>query len=143
MTKPAAAIIIAALLIAAIPAQALAAVRIERVQYDSPGADYGSNPSLNAEWVRIRNTGPTARTLTGWTVRDNSGHVYRFGTLRLPKGEAVTLHTGRGSNTGHHRYWGSGSYVWNNTGDKATLKTSGGNFADSCRWSGGATATAC
>jgi hypothetical protein len=35
-----------------------AAVKIDRVQYDSPGSDTGSNTSLNAEYVVIKNTGP-------------------------------------------------------------------------------------
>ena len=63
-----------------------AAIKITKVYYDSPGSDYGSNSSLNAEWVRIKNTGSSARQLQGWTVRDTSSHVYRFGALRLGAG---------------------------------------------------------
>lgn len=93
-SKLAAAAIIAALFVTAVPAQAFAAVRIVKVQYDSPGTDSGSNKSLNAEWVKIRNSGSKAKQLKGWTLRDTSGHVYRFGSYRLGAGKAVTIHTG-------------------------------------------------
>ncbi len=46
----------------------------------------------------------------------------------------LTLHTGSGGNTAWHRYWGSGGYVWNNTGDTAILKNSSGTRIDSCSW---------
>lgn len=44
-----AAVSLIAVLFAALPAPAMAAVRITRAQYDSPGSDTGSNSSLNAE----------------------------------------------------------------------------------------------
>jgi hypothetical protein len=46
------------------PAQALGAVKIHKIYFDSPGADNGSNTSLNAEYIVIRNTG-TARVGIG------------------------------------------------------------------------------
>lgn len=143
MKKFATAAILAALFVTAVPAQALAAVRIVKVQYDSPGTDSGSNNSLNAEWVKIRNGGSKAKQLKGWTLRDTSGHVYRFGSYRLGAGKAVTIHTGRGSNSGAHRYWNASGYVWNNSGDKAKLKNAGGTTVDTCSWTGGSTAIAC
>src|SRR5512144_2428373 len=94
-------------------------VRITYVQYDSPGSDTGSNASLNAEWVRIKNFSNTRKSLAGWTLRDPAGHVYRFGTYRLRAGRSVRIHTGSGTNTRTDRYWHSNWYVWNNTGDKA------------------------
>jgi hypothetical protein len=60
---------------------ASAAIRITKVQYDSPGSDYGSNSSLNAEWVKIKNTGGKRKNLDGWTLRDKAGHVYHFTAL--------------------------------------------------------------
>jgi hypothetical protein len=63
-----------------------AKIRISKIYFDSPGADTVSNSSLNAEWIRLKNTGSRGRPLTGWTVRDTSGHVYRFGTYRLAAG---------------------------------------------------------
>jgi hypothetical protein len=124
-------------------AAAGAAVRIDRIQYDSPGADDGSNASLNAEWIRLENAGSKSVKLGGWTIRDAAGSVYRFGRFTLFAHNLVTIHTGHGSNTRHHRYWGSGNYIWNNDGDTATLKRVNGTVADRCHYSGGDTAVNC
>jgi hypothetical protein len=115
---------------------ASAAVRITKVQYDSPGTDYGSNSSLNAEWVKIKNTGSKAKTLDGWTLRDKAGHVYHFGDFKLKAGRKVTIHTGSGSDTKKHLYQDSGAYIWNNDGDTAKLKK-GNKVVDKCKWAGG------
>lgn len=91
----------------------------------------------------LKNTGNRAKSLTVWTLRDTAGHVYRFGTFKLRAGRTVTVHTGSGGNTGGHRYWDSDWYVWNNDGDRATLKNGSGSVIDRCSWSGGSTATSC
>jgi hypothetical protein len=119
-----------------LPANALAAVRITKVQYDSPGSDTGSKSSLNAEWVKIKNKGSKGVSLSGWTLRDTAGHVYSFGSFKLKAGRTVTVHTGKGSNGSKHRYWGSGAYIWNNDGDTAKLKK-GTKLKDKCKWAGG------
>ena len=98
------------------------AVRIVKVQYDSPGADTRSTASLNAEWVALRNMTGARVNLSGWTLRDAQNHVYTFGNLTVAARATVYVHTGRGTNTAAHRYWGSGNYVWNNTGDRAILR---------------------
>jgi hypothetical protein len=113
-----------------------AAIKITKIYFDSPGADTGSNTSLNAEWIRLKNTGSRGRYLTGWTIRDTSGHVYRFGTYRLRAGYTVTVHTGRGTNTRRNRYWRSDGYIWNNDGDTAKLKNRVGTLIDRCHYSG-------
>jgi len=116
--------------------QALAAstVRISSVQFDSPGSDNRSNSSLNAEWVRIHNYGTQRRTLTGWTLRDTSRHVYRFPSFSLAAGASVRVHTGRGTNSATNLYWGSRAYIWNNTGDKATLENTAGTTMSTRSW---------
>ena len=116
------------------PASAAGAIQFGRAQYDSPGSDTRTNTSLNAEYIVIKNLGTTNRSLRGWTVRDASNHVYTFGTYTLAAGRSVTLHTGKGTNTAAHRYWGSGSYIWNNPADKALLRTPTGTAADACSW---------
>jgi hypothetical protein len=131
--------IIASLVMAVVlvlPANALAAVRITKVQYDSPGSDTGSKSSLNAEWVKIKNKGSKAVSLSGWTLRDTAGHVYDFGSFTLKADTTVTVHTGQGSNGSKHRYWGSGAYIWNNDGDTAKLKK-GNKLIDKCKWGAG------
>jgi hypothetical protein len=42
-----------------------------------------SNIKLNAEYVTIKNTGATTRTLVGWTVRDAAHHIYTFFSFKL------------------------------------------------------------
>jgi hypothetical protein len=118
----------------AVQADAASPVRISAVQYDSPGSDTGSNSSLNAEWVRITNYSTSRKTLTGWTLRDLSNHVYRFGTFSLGAGKSVRIHTGSGTNSATDRYWRSSGYVWNNTGDKAILKNSVGTTVSTRSW---------
>jgi hypothetical protein len=108
-------------------------VRITKVVYDSPGSDDRSNASLNGEYVRITNTSTQTKVLTGWTLRDAT-HVYKFGTLSLGPRKSVVVRTGKGTNSATTRYWGSRAYVWNNTGDKATLKNAAGTTVSTCTW---------
>jgi hypothetical protein len=70
---------------------AAGAIKIDRIYFDSPGSDTGSNSSLNAEWIRLKNIGDKGRSLQGWKVRDRAGHVYRFGPYRLGAGNTVTI----------------------------------------------------
>jgi lamin tail-like protein len=127
----------------ALAPSAPAAIRIAKIYFDSPGADTGSNSSLNAEWIRLRNTGSTNRSLTGWRIRDASGHVYKFGTFTLRAGRAVTVHTGNGSNTAFNRYWRSDGYIWNNNGDTARLRNASGTVVDRCSYSGAGSSVTC
>ena len=80
-----------------VPADSAAAakpVRFSYVHHDSPGADTGSNRSLNAEWIRVKNDGNRAEEMKGWTIRHPEGRVYRFRRLRLGPGKSATLYTG-------------------------------------------------
>jgi len=119
------------------PAQAAGPIHFSGAQYNSPGSDTGSNSSLNAEWVRITNSASTARVMTGWKIRDVTGHTYTFPTFTLGAGKSVKLHTGKGTNTRTDLYWRATSYVWNNTGDRATLKNKSGVVVDTCSWGNG------
>jgi lamin tail-like protein len=119
------------------------AIRIVKIYFDSPGSDTGSNSSLNAEWIRLKNTGSAGKQLQGWRIRDAAGHVYVFGAFKLKAGWTVTVHTGRGSNTARHRYWRSDNYIWNNDGDTAKLKNKAGTVVDKCSYSGAGSSVAC
>jgi hypothetical protein len=56
-------------LLIATPAQAApATVYIYKVYYNSPGSDTGSNTSLNAEYVVIRNGDNVSHSVSGWTL---------------------------------------------------------------------------
>ncbi|GAA2710252.1 lamin tail domain-containing protein [Actinoplanes palleronii] len=123
-----------ALMIAAAPAPAAPTVRFHSTQYDSPGKDTRANDSLNAEWIALVNPGDQAVSLKGWQIADAS-RTYTFGTVTIAgKGGKVVLHTGRGTDTATQLYWNSGNYVWNNTGDVATLRTRAGVVQDTCEW---------
>ena len=111
------------------------ALRFFGTQYDSPGTDTRSAASLQAEWISLVNTGPRAVTLTGYTIRDASNHVYKFGAVKIAaKGGRVWLRTGKGRATATTVYWGSGNYIWNNTGDTAYLRNAAGKTLDTCVW---------
>lgn len=138
-----AAALVASMALAA-PADAAGGIRITGVYYDSPGKDTGSNTSLNAEWVRLKNTSGHSVTLTGWRLHDRGViHKYVFPSYRLAAGDTVRIHTGRGSNTKHNLYWGLRWYVWNNTGDKAYLNNSHATRIDTCSWGDGSGYKSC
>lgn len=129
--------------LAAPAASAASAVRISYVYYNSPGSDTGSNTSLNAEYVRIKNFSSTNRSLTGWTLRDKTGYTYRFPTFTLKAGATVTVRTGKGTASSTTRYYNRTWYVWNNSGDTAYLRNASGTTVDTCSWSGGGSTITC
>lgn len=138
-----------ATIVVALPASALAAIRITKIAFDPAGTDSGSNASLNSEWILLKNTGSSAKQLDGWKLLDRGpDHRYRFGAISVAGGDLVKLHSGTGSHrvtTGcggdclvHHYYWGLDNYVWNNDGDRATLKNAGNDVVDRCAYSSSA-----
>lgn len=110
-------------------------LHFSRVYVNSPGPDTGTSTSVNAEYAVVSNSSySTAYRLTGWTIRDRSGHRFTFPTFTLRPRTSVTVHTGRGRNTAYSLYWGSSYYIWNNSGDTAYLRTPAGTLKDSCAW---------
>jgi hypothetical protein len=132
----AAALALGAALAVGSPAEAATpTLRFHGAQYDSPGTDNRSAASLDNEWISLINSGSKAVNLKSYTIRDAQNHVYTFGNVTIAaKGGRLWLHTGKGTNTTKNRYWGSGNYVWNNTGDTAYLRNAGGKAVDSCTW---------
>ncbi len=115
-------------------AQAAGSVHLYKIYYNSPGSDRGGNTSLNAEYVQIRNSTARSVSLRGWTLSDASHHTYTFSSYTLGAGRTVTVHTGKGADTAANRYQDRSWYVWNNTSDKATLRTSTGATVDTCSY---------
>jgi Lamin Tail Domain len=115
-------------------ASAASCVGIHRISYNSPGTDTGSNTSLNAEWIQLRNRCSTSRSLTNAKVKDAAGHTYTFGSYALGGGKYVKVRTGKGSNTATSRYQGRSWYVWNNDKDTAHLYNASGTRLDSCSY---------
>jgi endonuclease YncB( thermonuclease family) len=89
-------------------------IGIGTINGDAAGDD-GDN--LDDEYVVFENTGAAAVEMTDWQVSDEAGKTYTFPTFTLDAGSSVTLHTGSGTDTSTDLYWGSGSPVWNNSGD--------------------------
>ena len=110
------------------------AIRVSRIDYNSPGPDTASNTSLDAEWIRLTNTGRIVRQLRGWWITDAEGHVYRFGRLALQPGASVRIHSGHGRDTASDRYWDRRGYSWANSRDLARLYSPNGVLADQCRY---------
>ncbi|GAA4116861.1 hypothetical protein GCM10022415_14140 [Knoellia locipacati] len=92
---------------------------------------------LNGEYIVVTNTTSRAIVMTGYKVYDaGRKHTYAF-----PRGYAiagrksVVLRTGSGRNTATDVYWGkTNTYVWNNTGDTATLVSSTGAKVHACTY---------
>lgn len=139
-TVACAAVVAAAASVALMPAQAQAAgsIHLYKIYYDSPGSDTRSNSSLNGEYVQVKNSHSYSVQLKGYTVRDATGYTYTFPSYRISAGKTVKIHTGRGTQSPGNVYWGRGSYVWNNTSDKATLRNSSGTWLDSCSYNSSA-----
>ena len=110
-------------------------VVISEIFYNSPGPDHGSNVSLNAEWVKLRNRTGHAVSLFRWTLRDTAHHVYHFGNYSLRAHGTVRIHTGSGRDTQRNLFQNRGWYVWNNDGDTAILRGPAGNNRDRCTYS--------
>jgi LysM repeat protein len=81
---------------------------------------------LADEAVVIANQGGPV-DLTGWTLRDEAGHLYQFPALTLFEGGVVSLHTGAGSDTVTDLYWKLAEPVWA-SGKQALLSDAGGNL---------------
>ena len=127
---------------AALPAAA--AVRFVRINFNPPGADTHSKDSLRQEYVLITNNGNKVKQLKGWKLRDSDGDaVYRFPDFKLRPGRDVRVRTGPGQDDGNDLYMDKLTYVWDNTGDKATLKRPGGTVADTCSYSGNVSPAPC
>ena len=125
-------------------ASASAAIKIKEIEFNPPGPDTGTNAHINEEYIMFTNTGNTTVMLNRWTVRDADGNVFRFGSDdRIPAHTDLMIHTGRGSEALLHKYWGLRRYLWDNAGDRATLRRADGTVADRCRYSGGGSTAMC
>lgn len=136
---------VAVLGIAAPAAAATPAVSFTKIQFNSPGTDTRTNTSLNAEWVRITNNTTKPIALKNWTLRDKQNHVLKLPTYTIKAKAVAWIHTGKGTNNkpAASLYWQSGNYIWNNTGDTATLKNTAGKTIDTCTWKSGTAPTSC
>ncbi|GAA0596131.1 lamin tail domain-containing protein [Kribbella sandramycini] len=105
------------------------------IQYDPAGTDTRTNAHINQEYISIRNNTTRPLSLKGYRIRDAASHVYFFPpTFVLKARSTVLVHTGKGRNSANHLYWGSGNYIWNNTGDTARLQNAANTVIDFCTY---------
>jgi LysM repeat protein len=81
---------------------------------------------LDQEVLVIVNQGGPV-DLLGWSLRDETGHLYVFPSLILFQDGAVSVHTGPGTDTVTDLYWGQGTAVWS-AGKSVLLSDDGGNL---------------
>ncbi|MEU4205676.1 lamin tail domain-containing protein [Streptomyces sp. NPDC045470] len=118
-----------------LPATHRSPVVIGAVQADSPGRDDGSNRSLNAEWVTVKNTGHRPVNLKGWTLTSERTHkTYRFNHLRLGGRQEVRVRTGHGRDTWRDVFQNRRNYAWDNRRDTATLRNDHHRIVDTKHW---------
>ena len=72
--------------------------------------------------------------MTGWTVKDESTHIYEFQELVLSPGQSVSLRSGEGTDSLINVYWHDDSSVWNNDGDVCFLRDGNGLLVDGRRY---------
>jgi hypothetical protein len=94
------------------------------VRFDAPGDD---RVNLNGEWIQLTNAERSSADMTGWQLFDEDGRVYVFPRFSLAPDASAKVFTGKGSDSAAELYIGRGSPVWNNDGDTAILKDTGGN----------------
>lgn len=110
-------------------------MQITFIAYDSPGADNGSNYSVNQEYVTISNTSGDRISVAGWHLYDRDGHAYTLPSISLAGHSKIRIHTGTDSNSDVDKYWGLAYYVWNNSGDRARLRDNKNGLVSQCSWS--------
>jgi micrococcal nuclease len=107
-------------------------LKITSLHADAPGDD---RYNLNGEYVRICNISPGAVVLRGFSLVDNEGYHYIFPAGVLRPGYTLLLLTGAGDDvlTGDQLFFyrNSAYPIWNNKGDKATLRDPQGAVVDS------------
>jgi len=102
-------------------------LRIAYVVSNPPGDD---TLDLNQEYVVFDVL--ASGSLIGYAVEDETGHRFDFPDRVFKKGEEVTLHSGKGSNTQIDLYWGaSGAAIWNNGGDTVKVLDLEGHIVES------------
>jgi len=104
-------------------------IQITHIEFNPDGDD------VQGEYVQIENQGGEGQTMTNWTLRDEANHVFTFPSFSLGAGKTVWVWTKSGSNTPTDLYWGSGTAIWNNTGDTAYLEDNQGNLIDTYAYS--------
>jgi len=94
--------------------------------FDASGDDA---VNLNDEYFTLQNTGDEEIDLSGWSVENDYGGVFRFPSgVTLAPGAMITIYSGRGTNTATRLYWHASEPMWDNTTDLAFLRDVSGKI---------------
>jgi competence protein ComEC len=90
----------------------------------------GSSSQEPDEYVEIENVDTVTIQMASWTLSDAANHVFDFPAFLIQPGQTCRVYTDE-----NHPEWcgfnyGSGSAIWNNSGDTATLKDANGTLVD-------------
>jgi hypothetical protein len=100
-------------------------VNITTIFYDGAGSQ---EPD---EYVETKNDDTKPIQLQNWTLSDAANHVFTFPSFVFQPGQVCRVYT----NEVHPEWcgfsYGSGSAIWNNSGDTATLRDGNGTVVDS------------
>lgn len=104
-------------------------ITIDTIHYDGTG---DKEPD---EYVVITNRSASPIQLQGWSLYDLADHVYFFPTYIIQPEASCRVYT----NEDHPEYCGfnfreSGSAIWNNSGDTATLEDGAGTIIDTYQY---------
>ncbi|MFZ0547676.1 MAG: lamin tail domain-containing protein, partial [Candidatus Promineifilaceae bacterium] len=115
---------------------------------NAPGVQLTSilyNPDNGAagEYAELKNMGSTPVNLMNWTLSNDVANVFTFPSYILQPNETVKVWTKAGTNESGNLYWNSGSGIWDNDGDNATLDNNSGQMVDTCHISGGGQIAIC
>lgn len=122
--------------------QAVGQVQIVRVDYNVKGADTAANAYL--ESVQVKNLSGAPVLMTGWTLEDLTGHVYRFPNgYTLNAGQTVSVRTGKTpsanpaswwNNSTFNLYWNRTQHMYGNSADSVTLINAADVRQDRVAW---------
>lgn len=110
---------------ATLPSSSTGNVIITKIFYD--GVLGRQEPD---EYVEIRNDDTKSIQFQNWTLRDSANHVYTFPNFIMQPDQVCRVYTNQ-----NHPEWcgfsyGSGSAIWNNSGDCAYLRNNQGQEID-------------
>jgi micrococcal nuclease len=93
------------------------------------------NKNLNGEYLRIACIADRPTSLRGYGLTNSKGERYDFPAVKIPPGQTLMVHSGRGSDQTSPRqqiafYWNRSFGAWSNRGDTATLLDPRGRQVD-------------
>ena len=98
--------------------------------YPAKSVEHESTAHEPDEYVEIENDDSFPIQLQNWTLRDEANHIFTFPSFVIQPNQTCRVYT----NEDHPEWcgfnYGSGSAIWNNTGDTAFLRDANGTLID-------------